>query len=161
MSFTGIILIIIILVVLYLVIGYNRLVKLRNNVRNSFADIDVQMKMRFDLIENLVNTVKGYATHEKDTLEKLTAARTQFLGAKSQADKLQADDMVSGALKSLFAVAENYPDLKASTNFVQLQTELADIENKVAATRRFYNSSINEYNSTTQSFPSNIIASIF
>jgi len=161
MSITGILLIIVIIVILYFVFAYNRLVKLKNNVKNSFADIDVQMKMRFDLIENLVNTVKGYATHEKETLEKLTKARTQFLSATTQNDKLKADDMVSGTLKSLFAVAENYPDLKASANFIQLQNELADIENKVAATRRFFNSSINELNSTVQAFPSSIIAGMF
>ena len=119
------------------------------------------MKLRFDLIENLINTVKGYATHEKETLQNITKARTNFLNAHNPNEKLAADNMLSGALKSLFAVAENYPDLKANQNFLQLQTELSDIENKIAATRRFFNSSINEYNSSIQSFPTNLIAKAF
>lgn len=148
-------------IVLYTIAKYNILVKLRNNIRNAFADIDVQMKLRFDLIENLVNTVKWYATHEKDTLEKLTKARTNFMNAGSTNEKLAADNMLSWALKSLFAVSENYPDLKANQNFLQLQTELSDIENKIASSRRFFNSSTNEYNSSIESFPTNIIANIF
>jgi len=148
-------------IVLYTIAKYNILVKLRNNIRNAFADIDVQMKLRFDLIENLVNTVKWYATHEKDTLEKLTKARTNFMNAGSTNEKLVADNMLSWALKSLFAVSENYPDLKANQNFLQLQTELSDIENKIASSRRFFNSSTNEYNSSIESFPTSIIAKIF
>lgn len=149
------------LIVLYVIAQYNKLVKLKNNINNAFADVDVQMKLRFDLIENLVNTVKWYASHEKETLENLTQARTQFLSAGSQDDKLQADNMLSGALKSLFAVSENYPDLKANQNFLQLQNELSDIENKIAAARRYFNSSINEYNSSIESFPTNLIAGLF
>lgn len=156
-----IVLIIAWVLVLFAIIKYNWLIKLRNNIRNAFADIDVQMKMRFDLIENLVNTVKWYATHEKETLEKLTKARTNFLNADNTNEKLAADNMLDGALKNLFAVAENYPDLKANQNFLQLQNELSDIENKIAAARRFYNSSINEYNSSIESFPTNIVARIF
>jgi len=148
-------------IVLYIIFRYNALVRLKNNIKNSFADIDVQMKLRFDLIENLVNTVKWYAVHEKETLENVTKARTSFLNAGSPNEKLAADNMLSWALKSLFAVSENYPDLKANQNFLQLQTELSDIENKIAAARRFFNSSINEYNSTIQSFPTNIIAKLF
>jgi len=148
-------------IVLYIIFRYNSLVRLKNNIKNSFADIDVQMKLRFDLIENLVNTVKWYAVHEKETLENVTKARTSFLNAWSPNEKLAADNMLSWALKSLFAVSENYPDLKANQNFLQLQTELSDIENKIAAARRFFNSSINEYNSTIQSFPTNIIAKLF
>ena len=161
MSSLEIIILIVVIVVLYVVFAYNRLIKLKNNIQNAFADIDVQMKMRFDLIENLVSTVKWYAVHEKTTLETLTQARTNFMNASSQNDKIKADDMVSWALKSLFAVAENYPDLKANQNFIQLQTELADIENKIAATRRFFNSTTNEYNSSVQSFPTQIIANMF
>jgi len=161
MSNLEIIILIVAIVILYGIFAYNRLIKLRNNIQNAFADIDVQMKMRFDLIENLVNTVKWYAVHEKTTLETLTQARTNFMNASSQDDKFKADDMVSWALKSLFAVAENYPDLKANQNFLQLQTELADIENKIAATRRFFNSTTNEYNSSVQSFPTQIIANMF
>lgn len=148
------------LIVLYIIIKYNSLVKLKNNINNAFADVDVQMKMRFDLIENLVNTVKWYAEHEKSTLENLTKARTNFLNADSQDEKIQADNMLSGALKSLFAVSENYPDLKANQNFLHLQQELSDIENKIAAARRFFNSAINEYNATIESFPANLIAGI-
>ncbi len=148
-------------IVLYIIFRYNALVRLKNNIKNSFADIDVQMKLRFDLIENLINTVKWYAVHEKETLENVTKARTSFLNAWSPNEKLAADNMLSWALKSLFAVSENYPDLKANQNFLQLQTELSDIENKIAAARRFFNSSINEYNSTIQSFPTNIIAKLF
>lgn len=161
LSLNTILLIIVWAIVLYAIVKYNVLVKLRNNIRNAFADIDVQMKLRFDLIENLVNTVKWYATHEKDTLEKLTKARTNFMNAWSANEKLAADNMLSWALKSLFAVSENYPDLKANQNFLQLQTELADIENKIASSRRFFNSSTNEYNSSIESFPTNIIAKIF
>lgn len=148
-------------IVLYIIVRYNALVRLKNHIKNSFADIDVQMKLRFDLIENLVSTVKWYASHEKETLENVTKARTSFLNAWSPNEKLAADNMLSWALKSLFAVSENYPDLKANQNFLQLQTELSDIENKIAAARRFFNSSINEYNSTIESFPTNIVAKIF
>lgn len=156
-----ILLIILWLIILYMIVKYNKLIRLKNNIKNSFADIDVQIKLRFDLIENLVNTVKWYASHEKETLTKLTEARTSFLNAWSAKEKLQADDMLTWALKNLFAVSENYPDLKANQNFLQLQTELSDIENKIAAARRFFNSSINEYNSTIQSFPTNIVAKLF
>lgn len=153
---------IIAVVVILRVVGvYNRLVTFKNNIENAYADIDVQMKARFDLVENLVSTVKGYAAHEKQTLTDLTEARTSFMKAHSGADKAQADNMLSGALKSLFAVAENYPDLKANQNFLQLQNELSDLENKIAASRRFYNSSIKEYNVGIQSFPGNIIAGMF
>ena len=148
-------------IVLYIIVRYNALVRLKNHIKNSFADIDVQMKLRFDLIENLVSTVKWYASHEKETLENVTNARTSFLNAGSPNEKLAADNMLSWALKSLFAVSENYPDLKANQNFLQIQTELSDIENKIAAARRFFNSSINEYNSTIESFPTNIIAKLF
>jgi LemA protein len=140
---------------------YNTLVKLTNAVKNAFADIDVQLKARFDLIDNLVNTVKGYAVHEQKTLENLTNARTSFLSATTPEQKMQADWVLTWALKSIFAVSENYPDLKANQNFLQLQQELSDIENKIAATRRFYNSAINEYNTTIESFPTNIIAQVF
>jgi len=159
---TGTILLIIAwVIVLYIIVRYNALIRLKNHIKNAFADINVQMKMRFDLVGNLVNTVKGYTTHEKETLENITKARTSFLNANNPNDKLAADNMLSGALKSLFAVAENYPDLKANQNFLQLQTELSDIENKIAATRRFFNSTIKEYNSAIQMFPTNIVAKLF
>ena len=140
---------------------YNRLVSLKNNRENAFADIDVQLKLRFDLVENLVNTVKGYATHEKETLQNLTDARTSFFHANGVEGKLEANNQLTGALKTLFAVAENYPDLKANQNFLELQSELSDIENKLAAARRFFNSATREYNTSIQSFPSNLIANHF
>ncbi len=161
MSVSTMVLILAGFLVLYFIIRYNSLIRLRNNIKNSLADIDVQMKMRFDLVDNLVNTVKGYAGHEKETLENLTKARTNFLNASSMDQKLSADQALSGALKSLFAVSENYPDLKANQNFLQLQTELSDIENKIAASRRFFNSTVNEYNSSIETFPTNIVAKLF
>lgn len=153
------IIIAIIVIVGIMLIGiYNRLVNLKNSIENAVADMDVQMKMRFDLVENLVNTVKWYATHEKDTLEKLTQARTQFLNAQSLADKAEADNMVAGTLKTLFSVAESYPDLKANTNFLSLQTELSNIENQIAGSRRYYNATIKEYNTAIMVFPNNVLA---
>ncbi len=154
-------LIIALILIVIIVMVYNKIVKLKNNVDNSFADIDVQLKTRFNLIDNLVNTVKGYAKHEKEVLENVTKARTSFMDAKDTSGKLEADNMLTGALKSLFAVSENYPDLKANTNFLQLQTELADLENKVAATRRYYNSAIKEYDNALETFPGNTISWIF
>jgi len=154
-------LIIVLVLIVFIVMIYNKIVKLKNNVENSFADIDVQLKARFNLIDNLVNTVKGYAKHEKEVLENVTKARTSFMDAKDTKWKLAADNMLTGALKSLFAVSENYPDLKANQNFLQLQTELSDLENKVAASRRYYNSAIKEYDNSLQTFPGNMIAGIF
>lgn len=155
------ILIAIVVIVFILVALYNKLVKLRNNTENAFADINVQLKARFNLVDNLVNTVKWYASHEKELLENVTAARTNFLGAKNASGKIAADNMLTWALKSLFAVAENYPDLKANQNFLQVQNELSDIENKIAAVRRFYNSAVKEYDNGRETFPSNIIAGMF
>lgn len=149
------------LIVIWAISLYNRLVSLKNNRENAFADIDVQLKLRFDLVENLVNTVKWYATHEKETLQNLTDARTSFLHANGVEGKLEANNQLTGALKTLFAVAENYPDLKANQNFLELQSELSDIENKLAAARRFFNSATREYNTSIQSFPSNLIANHF
>lgn len=141
---------------------YNTLVKLRNVRAQSFADIDVQLKLRFDLVPNLVSTVQWYMTHEKETLENVTKARTAFLNAWNDIDaKIAADKQLEGALKTIFAVSENYPDLKANTNFGQLQNELSDIENKIAASRRFFNNSTQEYNTYLQMFPNNIIAWMF
>ena len=149
------------IVVIYIISKYNGIIALKNNRTNAFADIDVQLKLRFDLVENLVNTVKGYATHEKETLENVTKARTSFMNAQNIDDKIEANNMLSQTLKSLFAVSENYPDLKANTNFLQLQTELSDIENKLAASRRFFNSSTKEFNTYIEMVPTNIIASLF
>ena len=152
---------IVLLLIAFAIGAYNKLVWLKNSIDNATGDMDVQMKMRFDLIDNLVNTVKGYASHEKDTLDKLTQARTQWMNASSQEDKAAADNMLSGALKTLFATSENYPDLKANTNFLQLQSELSNIENQIAGSRRYYNATIREYNDALMSFPSNIVAKMF
>lgn len=134
---------------------------MRNNRENAFADIDVQLTNRFDLVENLINTVKGYANHEKQTLQDITNARTSFLNADNVEGKLEANNQLTGALKSLFAVSENYPELKANENFLQLQTELSDLENKLAAARRFFNATTREYNTAIQSFPANMLAKSF
>lgn len=154
-------LIILAVILLVLVIIYNRFVSLINRAKEAWADIDVQLKRRYDLIPNLVNTVKGYAAHEAGTFEKITAARTQAMQAGSLADKGKAEDALSGTLKSLFAVAENYPDLKANQNFLSLQSELSDTENKIQAARRFYNGNVRDLNTSLQSFPSNIVAKFF
>lgn len=148
-------------VIIYAIFLYNNLVRLKNKVNSSFADIDVQLKNRADLVENLVNTVKWYAKHEKTTLENVTKARTAYLNAGNNQQKIESDNMLTWALKSLFAVSENYPDLKANTNFMQLQAELSDLENKIAATRRFYNSTVREYDTSIEMFPSNLLASQF
>lgn len=149
------------LILLWAIGIYNNLVTLRNNRENAFANIDVQLKQRYDLIPNLVNTVKGYAAHEKETLERVISLRNQAMGATNINDKIQAENALSGALAGLKVTVEAYPDLKANTNFMQLQTELADIENKLAAVRRFFNSATKEYNTALQVFPANLIANAF
>lgn len=155
------IIVVVAIVFVMLIVSYNQLVKLRNNREQAFADIDVQLKLRFDLVWNLVNTVKGYAKHESETFQKITEARTSFMNAGSADEKIWANNMLEWALKSLFAVSENYPDLKANENFLQLQNELSDIENKLAASRRFFNSATEEYNTYTEQFPSVIVANMF
>lgn len=137
---------------------YNGLIRLKNRVDEAWSDIDVQTKRRYDLIPNLVNTVKGYAAHEKEVFEKVTEARTRAMGAQSAADKAQAENMLSQTLKSLFAVAEAYPDLKANQNFLELQRELTDTEDKIQASRRFYNGNVRDFNTKIQVFPNNIFA---
>ena len=133
----------------------------RNRVDEAWSDINVQLKRRYDLIPNLVDTVKGYAKHEKELFEKVTQARSAAMGAGTMAEKAQAENMLSQTLKSLFAVSENYPDLKASQNFLQLQDELSDTENKIQAARRFYNGNVLEFNNTIQQFPTNVFAGVF
>jgi LemA protein len=157
------IIIIVILVLIGAWVGatFNSLVKLRNRAKEAFADIDVQLKRRHDLIPNLVETVKGYAAHEREVLEKVTEARTRAMGAKTIKEKGEAENYLSETLKTLFAVAENYPDLKASANFLELQREIRDTEDKIQAARRFYNANVRDLNIKIESFPSNIIASIF
>ena len=140
---------------------YNGLVKLRNNRENAFANIDVQLKQRYDLVRQLVNTIKGYATHEKETLEKVTAARAAAMNATTVDEKVAADKALSGALAGLRVSLEAYPELKANENFLQLQNELADIENKLSAARRFFNSATREFNNACEVFPSNIVAGMF
>lgn len=145
-------------VVLWLIVSYNSLIAWRNRVEESWSDIDVQLKRRYDLIPNLMETVKGYATHERELFEKVTAARAAAMGAGSMADKAAKEDALSNTLKSLFAVSENYPELKASENFLKLQDELSDTENKIQASRRFYNTNARDYNTKLQVFPTNLIA---
>ncbi|MBI2056025.1 MAG: LemA family protein [Candidatus Sungbacteria bacterium] len=144
------------------VIGiYNSLVSRRNRIEEAWSDIEVQMKRRYDLIPNAIETVKGYATHEKGVLEEVTRARTSAMGAKTAVEHAKAENMLSSTLKTLFAVAENYPDLKANANFLDLQRELADTENKIQAARRFYNGVVRDFNTMIESFPSNMIAGTF
>ncbi len=140
---------------------YNSLVRRRTHVDEAWSDIEVQMKRRYDLIPNVVETVKGYAGHEKNVFESVTNARTQAMGAQSPKDHLQAENMLSGTLKTLFAVAENYPDLKANANFLDLQRELADTENKLQSARRFYNTVVRDYNIMIHTFPPVLIAGMF
>lgn len=159
-----IILAIIVLVVLWFVFAYNGFVRLMNRAKEAWADIDVQLKRRYDLIPNLVNTVKGYAAHESGAFEKVTQARAAAMSAgagASLADKGKAENMLTGALKSVFAIAEAYPDLKANQNFMSLQAELSDTENKIQAARRFYNTNVRDLNIAIDSFPKNIIAKTF
>lgn len=158
-----IIIIIAVVVVLGFIIAgiYNNLVKLRNNRENAFADIDVQLKQRYDLVPQLVATVQGYAKHEKELLESITAARSAAINATSIDDKIKADQMLTSALAGLKVSVEAYPDLKANQNFLQLQEELSDIENKLAAVRRYFNSATRELNNAVQTFPNNILAGMF
>lgn len=144
---------------LWLIGAYNGLVRLKNHVQEAWSDIDVQLKRRYDLIPNLVETVKGYATHERQAFENVTKARSAAMGATTPAAKGQAENMLSGALKSIFALAEAYPDLKANQNFAKLQDELSDTENKIQAARRFYNGNVRDFNTRLQQFPTNIFAS--
>lgn len=138
--------------------AYNGLIRLRNQVDEGWSDIDVQLKRRYDLIPNLVNTVKGYATHESKVFENVSAARSAAMGAKSPAEREQAENMLTGTLKTLFAVSEAYPELKANENFLKLQDELSDTENKIQAARRFYNGMVRDFNTKLQVFPTNMIA---
>ena len=156
-----IVLIVVVLFILWLIGIYNTLVKLRNTRQNAFADIDVQLKQRHDLIPQLVETVKGYANYEKDLLMKVTQARTAAMGAVTIDEKIKAETQLSTALQGLKVSVEAYPDLKANQNFLQLQEELSDIENKLAAVRRYFNAATTEFNNGIETFPSNLIAGIF
>lgn len=152
---------ILVVVVIFVIITYNDLVRLRNKVKNSFAQIETQLQRRFDLIPNLVETVKGYASHEKELLESITASRAGFMNAGSNGEKLEMDNQLTSGLKTLFAVAENYPELKANENFINLQEELTEAEDKVAYSRQFYNDAVTIYNNKIQMFPGNIVAGMF
>jgi len=143
---------------LVIVVIYNGLIRSKNQVDEAWSDINVQLKRRYDLIPNLVSTVKGYAAHERELFEKVTQARTAAIGAQSPKEQAQAENMLSGALKTLFAVAENYPDLKANQNFLELQRELSDTENKIQSARRFYNGNVRDFNTKIQVFPTNLFA---
>ncbi|MCD4705565.1 LemA family protein [bacterium] len=146
------------IVIIWLIAVYNGLIKNKNRTEEAWSDIDVQLKRRYNLIPNLIETVKGYATHERELFEKVTKARTAAMGAGTTEEKGQAENMLSGTLKSLFAVSENYPDLKANQNFAKLQDELSDTENKIQASRRFYNGNVRDFNIKLQVFPTNMIA---
>jgi len=151
-----------VLAALWAIVAYNSFIRMVQRTKEAWADIDVQLKRRYDLIPNLVETVKGYATHERSTLDSVTEARTRAMNAgASPAQKAEAENMLSGALKSLFAVSEAYPDLKANQNFLALQNELSDTENKIQAARRFYNGNVRDLNTAIHSFPGNIIAGQF
>ena len=161
MNIIYIVLAVIILIILWVVSIYNRLIRMTNRTKEAWADIDVQLKRRYDLIPNLVNTVKGYATHESSAFENVTKARAAAMGASNLADKSQAEATLAGALKSVFAIAEAYPELKANQNFLSLQSELTDTEDKIQAARRFYNGNVRDLNTAIQVFPSNILAGMF
>ncbi len=161
MTLIYILLAVLVVIVIWLIAAYNGFVSLINRAKEAWADIDVQLKRRYDLIPNLVNTVKGYATHESQAFENVTKARSAAMGAQTVDQKAATENMLTGALKSLFAVAEAYPDLKANQNFLELQRELSDTENKIQAARRFYNGNVRDLNTKVETFPSNIIANIF
>ena len=154
--------IVIIAVLIFVSVGiYNGLVKLRNSSEQAWSDVDVQLKRRYDLVPNLVETVKGYASHEKETFEKVVEARNQAMRATSPEDKAQAENFLQSTLKSLFALAEAYPELKANQNFIELQTELSNIEEQIQLARRYYNAVVRDLNTKIESVPSNIVANIF
>ena len=156
-----IVLAIVAIIIIWIIGVYNALVQGRNKVKNAFAQIDTQLQRRFDLIPNLVETVKGYVSHEKEVLENITNARSGYMNATSNAEKIAAENQLTSTLKTLFAVAENYPDLKANTNFAKLQDDLKGTEDKVAFSRQFYNDTVTRYNNSLAIFPNNIVAGMF
>src|SRR3989344_989600 len=158
---TYIVLAVVVIIIIWFAATYNRFVTLTQRVKEAWADIDVQLKRRYDLIPNLVETVKGYAAHEAGTLQKVTEMRTRAMNATAPAERAEAENMLTGALKTLFAVSENYPNLKANENFAELQRELSDTENKIQAARRFYNGVVMDLNTKLQSFPSNFVGNMF
>ena len=156
-----IIVVVLVLIALYAIVSYNGLVSLRNRIENAWAQIDVQLKRRYDLIPNLVETVKGYAAHERETLDAVIQARNAGMSAQGPHDQAEAENQLTGALKSLFALSEAYPDLKANQNFAQLQEELTGTEGRIAYARQFYNDTVYRYNTKVQSFPANVLAGMF
>lgn len=152
---------VIVVIAIFLIPNYNSLVRLRNNRENAFADIDVQLKLRHDLIPQLVETVRGYANHEKDTLERVMLARSRAMGAVTINEKIAAENTLTSSLSRLFSIREAYPELKANQNFLQLQTEITVVENKLSVVRRYFNSTTREYNNAVEIFPSNIVAKMF
>lgn len=157
----GVVILVIIILVAWIIKTYNNLVQLRNKVKDQWSQVDVQLKKRFDLIPNIVETVKGYAKHEKDTLKAVIEARNVALGAKTPGDEMNADNQLSGALNKLLALSEAYPELKADSNFKNLQENLKDVEDKISFARQFYNDTVLTYNNKVEMVPSNIVASIF
>lgn len=160
MQISTIVFAVVAVLILWLIATFNRLVRFRNRMKEAWADIEVQLKRRFDLIPNLVEAVKGYMEHEKTVLENVTAARSAIMSG-GPADRAKAEDMLTGALKTLFAVSENYPQLKANENFLKLQDELSDTENKIQAARRFYNTNVRDMNTALETFPTNVIGKSF
>lgn len=152
---------VLIMILLWVIGGYNRLVRLRNNVKEAFSTMDVYLKKRFDLIPNLVETVKGYSKHESETLEKVVSARSMIQNASTTEEKLAAENQLTSTLRTLFAVAESYPDLKANQNFIDLQDELSGMEDEIASSRKYYNGTVKMLNNAVEMFPSNILAGIF
>ena len=153
--------VVVVAIVAFVITTYNTLVRLRNKVKNAFAQIDTQLQRRFDLIPNLVETVKGFATHEKELLENVTASRSGYMNASTNGEKMAMNNQLTAGLRSLFAVAENYPDLKANANFLKLQDELSETEDKITYARQFYNDAVTIYNDKIQMFPGNIVAGMF
>lgn len=156
-----ILIIVLVVIIAWVISTYNSLVQLRNKVRNAFAQVDTQLQRRFDLIPNLVETVKGYAGHEKEVLENITASRSGYMNATSNEEKMEMNNQLTSTLKTLFAVSENYPELKANENFLKLQDDLSETEDKIAYARQFYNDAVSIYNNKREMFPSNIIAGVF
>lgn len=153
--------VVVVAIIVFVIVTYNNLVLLRNKVKNSFAQIDTQLQRRFDLIPNLVETVKGFATHEKELLENVAASRSGYINASSNGEKMAMNNQLTSNLRSLFAVSENYPELKSNTNFLQLQDELSETEDKITYARQFYNDAVTIYNNKIQTFPNNMIAGMF
>lgn len=158
---TALTLVILVVIVLYVIFAYNSFVRLVNHAKEAWADIDVQLKRRYDLIPNLINTVKGSANFETSTLEKVTEARTKAMQASTTSEHAEAENMLTNSLKSIFALSENYPDLKSNQNYLSLQNELSDTENKIQSARRFYNGNVRDLNIAIESFPGNMIANVF